>query len=243
MSRHWLSIVSVTKDDPPGLSRTLRSTAEWRADSGVEHLVVYAGVAPAVLPAGVRMLGPSADGIAGAFNTGLQAAEGTWVWFLNGGDAAHENLSPAWLRTLLDRTGSDLVVGTIHYDGQLQPHPLPPMRDQWPMLDSWPPHPAVVTRRDALRAIGGFSARYRAGMDFELWQRLLGAGCRADVVAVPFARFDGTGFTSRPENAGLIFRENGEILWRHQGSIWRTCARTFVGLVVRWGRALRHLLS
>lgn len=243
MNRHWLTIVSITKDDPLGLSRTLVSTAAWRADPGVEHLVVYAGAAPASLPAGVRLLGSSTDGIAGAFNAGLHAADGTWVWFLNGGDSAHEHLSPAWLGALLERTTSDLVVGTIHYDGQLNAHPLPALRDQWPMLDSWPPHPAVVARRELLRAAGGFSARYRASMDFELWQRVFGAGARADVVAVPFARFDCSGFTNRPENTGLIFRENGGILWRYQGGTWRTCTRAFVGLAVRWLRALRHLLS
>lgn len=243
MNLPLITIITITKDDPAGLARTLASTAAWRTGLGVEHLVVASGEAPACVPADVTLLRQPAHGIAAAFNEGLRSARGEWVWFLNGGDAIHAGLSPVWLQTLLEHTDSDMVIGTIQEDAQPQPRRLPPMRDQWPMLDSWPPHPAVVARRAALVQAGGFSEGYRTCMDFDLWQRLLGAGARTDTVGMPFASFDGRGLTSRPENLGLLFRENGAVLWRHQGKVWRALGRGPAGLTVRWLRAVRHLFS
>jgi GT2 family glycosyltransferase len=238
-----LTIVTITKDDPAGLARTLASANGWRDQTGVEQIVVFAGTEPASLPAGVRKITQRSQGIAAAFNEGLAAATGEWVWFLNGGDAIHEALAPAWLETLLTRTQADLVVGAIHADGDAAPRALPAVRDQWPMLHSWLPHPATLVRREVLRRAGGFAPRYRACMDFDLWQRLLGAGARVDVIALPLARFSQDGFSNRTDNAGLIWRENGAVLWRHQGSAWRVLGRTTGGLILRWLRAIRHALS
>lgn len=240
MSFHLLTLVTVTKDDPRGLARTLASTAGWRNRPGVEQIVVHAGAEPVALPEGVRGVRQAGRGIANAFNEGLQAAQGEWVWFLNGGDAIHEELMPDWLGMLLARTRADLVVGCVHGDGDAGPRALAPLREQWPLLHSWPPHPATLVRREVLLRAGGFSARYRVCMDFDLWQRLLGAGARADVVSVPLARFDLGGLSSRPENAGLVFRENGAVLWRHQGAVWLTLWRGGFGLVISWLRAIRH---
>ncbi|AOS44551.1 putative glycosyl transferase [Lacunisphaera limnophila] len=240
MSLPTLSLVTITKDDPAALARTLASTAGWRQRPGVQQIVVFAGAEPAAWPEGVCALRQTGDGIASAFNEGLQVAQGEWVWFLNGGDAIHEDLAPEWLETLLARTRADLVIGSIQGDGDAAPRELTPLREQWPLLHSWPPHPATLVRREVLRRAGGFSPRYRVCMDFDLWQRLLGAGARADVIAVPLARFDLGGLSSRPENAGLVFRENGDVLWRHQGAVWRTIGRGGWGLMVGWLRALRH---
>ncbi len=243
MSRVWLSFVTVSKDDAPGLSRTLASAAGWRARGGVEQIVVYAGAEPDALPEGVQGLRQEGEGIASAFNEGLRVARGEWVWFLNGGDALHEEISPDWMEALLSRTRADLVVGCIHADGDAGPRVLAPLHEQWPPLHCWLPHPATLVRRQVLIGVGGFSTRYRACMDFDLWQRLLGAGARADVVRMSFARFDLRGLSSRSENVGLLFRENGVVLWRHQGVVWRAILRSAFGLLLAWLRALRHWLS
>jgi glycosyltransferase involved in cell wall biosynthesis len=240
MNSPTLSIVTITKDDTAGLARTLASTAAWRPRPGVEQIVVLAGAEPAAWPDGVRALRQTGDGIAAAFNEGWQAARGEWIWFLNGGDAIHEELAPEWLEWWLARTRADLLVGCVHGDGDAGPRALTPLREQWPLLHSWPPHPATLVRREVLQRAGGFSPRYQVCMDFDLWQRLLGAGARADVIAVPLARFDLGGLSSRPENAGLVFRENGAVLWRHQGAVWRSIWRGGWGLVLGWLRALRH---
>ncbi len=240
MNPPLLSIVTITKDDPAGLARTLASAAAWRKPDEVEHIVIHTGAAPTVPPEpAVRLLVQQSTGIAAAFNEGLALAKGEWVWFLNGGDAIHEELEPAWLQALLRRTRADLVIGGIHGDGDGQPRELPALREQWPLLDSWPPHPATLVRRRVLTAAGGFTGEFKVCMDFDLWQRLLGDGARADVIAVSFARYDLAGLSSRPENLRLLFRENGMVLWRHQGSVWRSAARSIGGLTIRLLRGWR----
>lgn len=234
MNPPLLSIITISKDDPPGLERTLTSVAAWRDSGQVEHIVVHSGVPP-VIPhaAALRFQPQRSQGIAPAFNEGLAAAQGEWVWFLNGGDAIHECMEPAWLLTLLRNSRADIVIGTIHGDGDEYPRNLPALNEQWPLLDSWPPHPATLVRRKLLSAAGGFTAEFRTCMDFELWQRLLGSGGRADVISVPFARFNLDGLSSRPESLRLRYRENGKILWRYQGSVWRSAWRALAGLSIR----------
>lgn len=243
MKNPWLTLITVTKDDPVGLARTLAGSAVWRQHPGVEQIVVHAGREPACLPESIRSVAQDGAGIAAAFNVGLREARGEWLWFINGGDAIHEELAPFWLEDWLRRTRADLVVGCIHPDGEEAPRAVAPLRDQWPLLYSWPPHPATLVRRVVLERVGGFATRYQACMDFDLWQRLLGEGAVADVVAVPLARFDQRGFSNRPENVGVLFRENGAVLWHHQGTVWRAAGRGVAGLMIAWLRALRHIFT
>jgi len=237
---HWLSIITVTKDDPVGWARTLASATTWRAYDGVEQIVVHAGREPTAVPDSVQCLRQEGHGIVAAFNEGLKVAQGEWVWFLNGGDAIHEELGPDWLRLLLSRTQADLVVGCVHGDGDAEARALSPLREQWPLLHSWPPHPATLVRRGLLLRFGGFDPHYRICMDFDLWQRLLGAGARADVISIPLARFDLKGVSNRPDSAGMVFRENGAVLWRYQGAVWLALWRSVRGLITGWLRAVHH---
>jgi glycosyltransferase involved in cell wall biosynthesis len=227
-----LSIITITRDDPAGLERTLRSIAAWRAHPGIEHLVVYAGgIAPATGTADVRWLAQQSRGIAGAFNEGISAAKGEWLWFINGGDALHEGLELSWLRTLLENTSAALVTGQIHVDGEMHPAALPSVQEQWPLHRSWLPHPATLIRAEVLREAGGFDHAWKIAMDYDLWFRLLLREERIDVINLPLARFDPNGISNRPDTRKRLLKENAAIMRKYQGLICMAGCRKFR----RWG--------
>jgi hypothetical protein len=223
MSRPRLTLVTVTKDDHPGLVRTLASSASLRA-AGAEHLVIDGGAGPAAAETVAaaaggpgRVIRRAPHGIADAFNAGLAEAQGEWVWFLNGGDAVHESLDAAWLLAFLAATRADVVAGMLHFDGEAEPRPPAPLAYRWPLVACWPAHPATLVRRQRLQAAGGFDSRRRIAMDYDLWFRLFGRDAGVDVLSVPLARFDRQGLSERPETAAAARRETAAVVLAHAG--------------------------
>ncbi len=236
MQPNWLSIITITKDDPVGLARTLGSTAIWRHKAGVQQLVVYSGVKPMVeVGQALRLHAQESTGIAAAFNEGLALVRSQWVWFLNGGDAVHEELDPSWLLALLANSRADLVVGGIHYDGDLSPRPVPSLSHQWPLLECWLPHPATLVKRQILLQAGGFDTGFTIAMDYDLWFRLLKGGATMDVISVPLARFDPRGLSQRADCRHVVRREEARLILRN----WRSLLG---GLLRLAGRTFRRLL-
>jgi hypothetical protein len=248
MQASILALITITKDDPKGFIRAVTSATNIRA-AGALHVVIHGGAITASIQKGVESAcGPvqlehrAARGIADAFNFGWRGTSAEWIWFLNGGDAVHEDLDPVWLLTLLAKTKADLVVGTIHRDGEAAPVKLPPLSEQWPILRSWPPHPAVIVRRKLLEAVGGFDERWRIAMDFDLWQRIIGRDVVVDVVSVPFARFDVTGMSERPEMHHQVLEEESAIIRRHSGKLFAEFSARGGALLHRCLRAFYHAL-
>lgn len=226
MNAPFLSIITITKDDPAGLARTMSSAAAWRACPGVEQVVVYAGTEPVVQAENAPGLHRQVStGIAAAFNEGLALARGDWVWFLNGGDAIHESADPVWLMAHLRRTQADLVVGVVQFDGETEARPLPGLRDQWPLIACWMPHQSTLIRRELLRGTGGFHDRWRVAMDYDLWLRMVAAKTPVDVLSVVLARFAIDGISEAPATVALKWREDAAVVRRH--------ALTMTGYVVR----------
>jgi hypothetical protein len=235
MNAPRLSIITITKDDPTGLARTLQSTGRWRALPEVEHLVVYGGADPEVAAADLRLQRETSAGIAAAFNQGLALAHGVWVWFVNGGDAVHEALDPTWLLALLANSRADMVVGGIHYDGDASPRPFPPLHRQWPLLECWLPHPATLVKKQTLLQAGGFDTGYTIAMDYDLWFRLLNGNATVDVISVPLARFNPTGLSQRADYRQVVCREEARVIQRN----WRSLLGAPLGLS---GRVIRRLM-
>lgn len=229
MSLPLLSIVTVTKDDPPGLERTLLSCAAMR-DHGAEHLVIDGSAVPATIDNGGnhRVLPWPPRGIANAFNAGVAGTTGEWIWFLNGGDVIVESLSPVWLSQLLVVSRADLIIGGLIYGEEAVPRAHPPISEQWP-ISSWVPHPATIFRRSFFASVGGFDDAFQIAMDFEWWLRCFPERARADVISVPMARFALGGLSQRSDLAGVISEERARALRRHRmriaGAAGRTAAR------------------
>jgi glycosyltransferase involved in cell wall biosynthesis len=234
-----LTIVTITRNDGLGLRRTLDSYAHWCGDE-VDGVVVDGGednglaVAKIVGARPLAVVQREARGIADAMNAGLREARGEWVWFVNGGDAVHEELSPDWLLELLRKTRADVVVGAVHFDDEAVPRKLPPLERQWPLTVCWLPHPSTIVRRELLNQVGGFDERWRIAMDFDLWHRLLVGGTVVDVISTPFARFDINGVSQRRETRSTLIGEESAIL---RSYAWPLLKGGFVGL----GRVLYRL--
>lgn len=234
-----LSIITITKDDAEGLARTLLSTARWRAEAWVEQIVVDASRVPArVEDLRIRIERQTSSGIAAAFNEGLACANGEWVWFMNGGDAVHENLDVNWVFRLLSATRAHVVTGAIHCDGEDAPRALPPLVYQWPLIACWLSHPATLVRRQRLLALGGFSEKWRIAMDYDLWFRLLDRDTVVDVISVPFARFDVNGVSEHPDTAPLARWEDALVVLTHSGRMIGACGWLYLRLARRLGRAV-----
>ncbi|MFT3782918.1 MAG: glycosyltransferase [Nibricoccus sp.] len=214
-----LTLVTITKVDETGLSATLASTRFVRRLDRVQHIVLDgAGIEQkAAEAAGCLWVEQRGRGIAGAFNEGLAAAAGDWVWFLNGGDAIHEDLQAEWLLQHLSRTRADVVIGMIQFEGEAAPRRLPHVSYQWPLIACWLPHPATIVRRELLSKAGGFDERCRVAMDYDLWFRLLKRPIALDVLSIPFTRFDRNGVSERPASRSLATAETANVILRHSG--------------------------
>jgi len=231
-----LSIVTVTKDDLNGCAITLNSTASLRQISGVEQVVVAAGESiPHCDEKSVVDLRQTSTGIAGAFNEGINAAHGEWVWFLNGGDTVHETLKPEWLLSLLASTRAQVVTGMIQFDHETMPRPSPHLSYQWPLIACWLAHPATIVRRDLLLKVGGFDERRRIAMDYDLWFRILGRPTVVDVLSVPFARFDSTGISESPSSRAAARRDEAIVVLKY-------CPQLVWAGMWLWLRILRRIL-
>lgn len=197
----WLTIVTVIKDDPEGLERTLASLSGCSLD-GVEHLIIDSSADRAAVPTALAASGPALDsrvewtepaGVYAAMNTGLAEAHGTYVLFLNAGDeltscAALDAVrtaiagSPVWAfgdAEIVAVDGSSVTTPPWEYEAEKAAHFS---------RGHFPPHQSTVVRRDALRSLGGFDASYRIVADYAA---ALALSQVADPVRVPavIARF------------------------------------------------------
>ena len=195
----WLTVVTVVKDDPDGLQRTLASLSGCSL-VGIEHLIVdssadAAGAHDLISGAGLssRVVWTAPEGVYAAMNTGLAEAQGTYVLFLNAGDeltscdvldALRDAVSdsPAWL------FGDAEIVGIDGTSVVTPPWDYAAEKATGFSRGHFPPHQATVVRRDALVSIGGFDTSYRIVADYAAALVLSQA---ADPVRVPLvvARF------------------------------------------------------
>jgi len=91
-----LSIISITRNDLPGITRTFQSLHELLKEGNeqVELIIIDGGDAPANLvphsfssfSKNVRIFPQKTSGLYEAMNEGIAASTGRFVWFLNGGD-------------------------------------------------------------------------------------------------------------------------------------------------------------
>ena len=121
-------------------------------------------------------------GVADAFNQALAAARGTYVWFLNGGDALREPAALSRMLALLDDDPAlDLVCGGAYlYRNGRALYPMGPRPTLLANLvgRSWMCQQAVIYRRASLERVGTFSTAYRATGDYDFHIRCYVTGLR-----------------------------------------------------------------
>jgi len=173
-----ISIVTIVKNDRPGLIATLDSVRAQRFID-VEHVVVdgastdgSADVVRARVAAGEisRFVSERDAGISDAFNKGRALARGQWLNFLNAGDAL---LDPGVLERVAARMPcADIVTGYSVTAGVRSP-PYPVGNQERLPRRAWISHQASFIHRRVFEACGGFDPRFRVRMDYEFWLRAL----------------------------------------------------------------------
>jgi glycosyltransferase involved in cell wall biosynthesis len=199
VSRPDLTVVLTTKDRPGRLRQAITSVLEvtlGQADVALELLVVDDGssMRPDV-PDDLRvhlLVHPTSRGANAARNTGLAAASGRWVLFLDDDDELIADGVHALLTTLQAANREDLaaigvVVAVDEPTGTATwqvPRSLPRGTD-WlaapQMAAGRHAHNALIAPAAVLRRIGGFDEAIQAWTHDELFLRLL---LEVDLVAV-----------------------------------------------------------
>ena len=174
-SRPLISVVTVVKNDRAGLMATLASVRA-QTFTDFEHIVVDGdsrdGTAEVVRahPAHTRLISEPDAGISDAFNKGLRLSEGTWLNFLNAGDAfLHDGVLTRVAARLNDAA---IVTGySVTEGGRLPPFPVG--NDDRLARRAWISHQASFIHRRVFDTCGGFNLSFRVRMDYEFWLRAL----------------------------------------------------------------------
>lgn len=242
-----VTVVIPTRDRWPRLSLTLNSALN---QVGITHEVVVVDDASAdetplrlasVQDPRLRVIRhKTVQGVASARNSGLFAARGTWVAFLDDDDL----WSPEKLRSQLDAAmaeGAVFVYSAIvlldehrHVVGSL---PLPDPTQLLPLLLRQQVIPAgasnVMARTHLVRALGGFDTKLQQFADWDLWIRLAAAG-RAAVCPqahVGYVKHSGNMLLGDQEG---VWRELEYLARKHQEAS-RAAGRMFDTIgVARW---------
>ncbi len=175
-----LTIVTVVRNDPAGLARTLASVAAQTVMA--DQFVVIDGsddrdVVPGQLEA--AGVGPAdcswstPRGVYAAMNEGLARTTGDFVYFLNAGDVLAGAEVVATMRDAVRDGTVTWAMGRVRFvaaDGTVLPAPTwhyPAERAALFARGRFPAHQGVVVRTRALRAQGGFDLSYRVAADYK----------------------------------------------------------------------------
>jgi len=182
-TRAVLTIITIIKDDPTGLTRTLRSLARCDFEK-LEVLIVDSSADSEKTKKLKREFVPTAtlfwtppEGIYRAMNTGLEGAIGEYIWFLNAGD---ELASPLALQTVLSAlvTKPDWIYGQVEFTKNGEIGVTPPPFDYEVEKQRrfshgrFPPHQGTIVRTELARELGGFDETYAIAADYHLMLKL-----------------------------------------------------------------------
>ena len=207
-----VSVVIPTRNRPELLALTLLSAV--RQDGVVaEVIVVDDGHGPATedLVNGLRVVGRARvlrntgpPGVSGARNTGIAAATGSWVAFLDDDDLWAPTKLASQLSAAAAAGAGWVYGGDVTVDATLRIRsgaPPPPPERVVAELTRHNAVPAgasnVAVRRDVLAAVGGFDPALQTSEDWDLWLRLAQTGLPACVSRPIVALRSHAGMASR----------------------------------------------
>lgn len=160
------SIASVLAQDHPDIEYIFVDGGS--TDGTVERIRAIAR--NVVFVTGVR------GGISHAMNEGLGLATGDIVAHLHSDDYYPHSHVLSDVAAVFERTGADWVFGRNRrdIDGRVEDEPWSTPRYSYRRLlkSNFIPHEATFVRRRLFEQVGGFSERWRFGMDYDMWLRL-----------------------------------------------------------------------
>jgi glycosyltransferase involved in cell wall biosynthesis len=225
-----LSVITISKDDPIGLERSLVSASE-QSCRDFEHILVLAGSSCDVqLPNDprLRVVLDGKPGISNSLNAGVQAAHGEWVQFLNGGDSFADAGS---LQAMMDHagTGVEMVCSfakVLSRSFTIPRQPLQPGHGEF----IYASHQASLYRKHLFDRHGLFDPRMRIHMDLE-WLMRLPENLPYVFVDKETILFDPRGVSATRVVASSV--EETRILWNARGYRVRALSVLFLRLPFR----------
>ena len=188
-----LSIVTVCRNNPSELARTLSSIASYKNNPTVEWIVVDGSENTECKDSTISYLSPrdkylfgSDAGPYDAMNKGLEIAQGNYIWFLNSGDEAILSTEKALISSLC---GADLYCFPVHILNSSGVELETTVRTSHGLRMAMGPHQGMLFKRDTLIGLGGFSLRYRVVSDYELILRMLATKAVIECHYSPIAKF------------------------------------------------------
>lgn len=174
-----LTIITITKDNPEQLKKTINSLSGLTRRRGVVHLIIDTS-RPEIRKRNQSWLKPYKSiryhegdwsGIAKSYNYGLSLVKNGWVWLLNASDYLHPKVNLNTLINLLrDTTYSVLVFNVEGYQsGHTWQKPSPA---QIKIPINWVPQPGVIMRKEIFDRVGSFNEKLLICLDTDYWIRL-----------------------------------------------------------------------
>lgn len=191
------SIITPTFNSRTFLEETIGSVLS-QEDADFEYIIVDGGSTDGTLDiikrhaekdGRIRWLSEPDEGIADAFNKGIARAKGEIVGIINSDDT----YLPGTLAAVAEAYRSHPECGVFHGDmlrlqGDTVLFLLKPSDIQSHIWHEMPlNHPATFVTAHACRNVGGFDAKVRIAMDYDLMLRLHKGGCRFHYVERPLA--------------------------------------------------------
>jgi glycosyltransferase involved in cell wall biosynthesis len=199
----YFSIITPVRNAAATVQRTIDSVQRQSVDC--EHLVLDAGSTDGTL----ELLRPFIDrfayfrshpddGIAAAFNEGIEHARGRYLIFLN----ADDYLLPDALASVRRFVEASTAAPDIVYGDAMILDAAGHTFLERARLEALPAymslyHPSMYFRREALHGLGGYDGRYSLAMDSELTHRALAAGCTFAHLPEPLAVMSRGGLSDR----------------------------------------------
>ena len=254
----WLTIVTVVKDAPTQLARTLASLSNQDLH-GTEYCVIDSSTDTSQVPA---MLADStlnahyqwlpASGVYSAMNSGLASATGRYIYFLNAGDELLPN-TLARVREEAEGSSARWLIGTVEVvapDGSSVITPAWSFADEQRALfarGQFAPHQGTFASVDELRGVGGFDVSYRIAADYAAFLKLT-TKSRPVMLDFPIARFHEGGLsTQRWQESFREFHRARRSILQPRGAdaareLWAT-GRQFAAVGFYrgiWSKVARH---
>jgi len=222
-----ISIVIPAHNAAETLSKTLNSLViqtypNWEAiivdDGSIDETKAIAAQL-AQQDSRIRVISQENQGVSGARNTGIQAAQSDWLLFLD----ADDTIAPVLLERFVAKVTADpnldfVYCGWVYTtpDGEWLPgqYWLPP-EDLFSVSAHYCPFAihACLVRRSLVQAVGGFDLGLKTCEDWDLWQRIFRSTAQCALVPEPLALYH-IQPNSLSRNALQLFLDGRQVIQR-----------------------------
>lgn len=203
----FLSILTITKDDPYGLART-KASLKAQSECGFEWIVIDGALEPDA-------------GIYDAMNKGLIRAAGDYILFLNGGDAVADPETISLLKRHIHALPSDFIYGDAMEEigGKLM---VQKARDHTHLPRGlFTHHQAMIYKRSVIGDMR-YNTDYKIAGDYDFTARYLKRCKDISYIPAPLIWFEQGGISQR--NAVLGRREEFKSkIENHLCGRWSAC--------------------